>query len=73
MKILDQKQAIGEMISNRRKILKIEQSDVEDYTGISIGTISKLENGKGNISLENLLKILDILGLELSLDIKQTV
>ncbi len=73
MKILDQKQAIGEMIANRRKILKIEQSDVEDYTGISIGTISKLENGKGNITLESLLKILDVLGLELSIDIKQIV
>ncbi len=73
MKILDQKQAIGEMIANRRKILKMEQSDMEDYTGISIGTISKLENGKGNITLESLLKILDVLGLELSIDIKQTV
>ena len=73
MEILDQKQAIGEMIAKRRKIVKIEQSDVEDYTSISIGTISKLENGKGNISLENLLKILDVLGLELSLNVKQTV
>jgi len=73
MKILDQKQAIGKLIANRRKIVKMEQSDVEDYTGISIGTISKLENGKGNISLENLLKILDILGMELSVDVKQSV
>ena len=73
MKILEQKERLGELIAKRRKIVRMEQSDVEDYTGISIGTISKLENGKGNISLENLLKILDILGMELSVDVKQSV
>ncbi|MEN8147467.1 MAG: helix-turn-helix domain-containing protein [Campylobacterota bacterium] len=73
MYLSGEKKQLGELIVKRRAELSMEQSDIEDYTGISIGTISKMENGKGNISIDNLLKILDILGLEMNVKVKQTI
>ncbi len=73
MYFLGEKRQLGELIVKRRAELSMEQSDIEDYTGISIGTISKMENGKGNISIDNLLKILDILGLEMNVKVKRTI
>lgn len=63
---------IAEEVSKRRQQLNMEQKDVSDYAGSSLGTISKLENGKANISIDNLEKILDTLGLEIVIRIKQT-
>lgn len=63
---------IAEEVLKRRQQLNMEQKDVSDYAGISLGTISKLENAKANISIDNLEKILDTLGLEIVMRIKQT-
>lgn len=68
----DMRKLIAEEVSKRRQQLNMEQKDVSDYAGSSLGTISKLENGKANISIDNLEKILDTLGLEIVIRIKQT-
>lgn len=64
---------VGGIVSKRRKELGMEQSDIEDYTGVSVSTISRLENGKANIALDGLASILELLGLEINIRIKQTV
>ena len=64
---------LGIDVANRRKELKMEQQDIEDYTGISIGTLSKLENGKGNITMDALASILEVLGMEISIQVKHKV
>jgi transcriptional regulator with XRE-family HTH domain len=63
---------IGSAIEKRRTELKMDQSFLSDYSTIGITTISTLENGKGNISVGNLQKILDVLGLEISVNIKKS-
>lgn len=68
----EMRKLIAEEVSKRRQQLNMEQKDVSDYAGSSLGTISKLENGKANISIDNLEKILDTLGLEIVIRIKQT-
>ena len=67
------KSHLGAQIAKRRKELNLEQSEVEDYIDVSISTLSKLENGRGNISLDNLLKVIEFLGLELKLKVKDTL
>ena len=62
---------IAEEVSKRRLQLNMEQKDLSDYSENSVGTISKLENAKANISIDNLEKILDTLGLEIVIRIKQ--
>jgi len=64
------KKQIGEEIRKRRLELSLAQLDLLDYTEISSKTLSNLEQGKGNITLDTLEKIIDILGMEYQLKIK---
>jgi transcriptional regulator with XRE-family HTH domain len=62
---------IGEAIKKRRNSLKITQPDLADLAKISINTLYKIERGEGNPTLNILEKIVDVLGLELKLEVKQ--
>ena len=54
-------------------MLGISQQDLADYSGVGISTVKDLERGAGNPSLQTLHKILDVVGLEMVLQVKQTV
>lgn len=62
---------IGEQIRLRRKELMITQPDLADIAGISINTLYKIERGQANPTIEVLVKILDVLGLEITVGVKQ--
>ena len=62
---------IGEQIRLRRKELMITQPDLADIAGISINTLYKIERGQANPTIEVLGKILDLLGLEITVGVKQ--
>lgn len=62
---------IGEQIRLRRKELMITQPDLADIAGISVNTLYKIERGQANPTIEVLGKILDVLGLEITVGIKQ--
>ena len=64
---------IGKQVKKRRRELKIGQETLADFSGIGITTISNLENGRGNITVENLDSLLAILGLEISIHVRQTI
>lgn len=65
------KKVIGIQLKERRDNLKITQEQVADLAGVSINTLYKIERGQANPTLESLEKITDILGLELTLQLKQ--
>ena len=58
------------IIRERRNLLGLTQQDLADYTGLSLRIIKSIESGKGNPSVGNLDRIADILGLEISLTVK---
>lgn len=62
---------IGEQIRLRRKELMITQPDLAEIAGISVNTLYKIERGQANPTIEMLGKILDVLGLEIIVGIKQ--
>lgn len=64
---------IGKVIKERRALLRISQQDLSDFSGVGISTIKDLERGVGNPSIETLIKILDVVGLEMVLQVKQTI
>lgn len=64
---------IGKVIKERRALLGISQQDLSDYSGVGISTVKDLERGVGNPSIDTLKKILDVVGLEIILQVKQTV
>lgn len=67
----DTKALIGNIVATRRKELGMEQEQVCDYAEISKTTLSTVENGKANISIAKLAKLLDVLGLEIEIKTKE--
>jgi len=61
---------IGEAIKQRRQRLHIRQNDLAELAGISLRTLVAIENGVGNPSFETLTRLVDVLGLQLTLTIK---
>lgn len=52
---------IGESVKGRRLQKNISQEELSRMSGVSLPSITRLETGKGNISLSNLLGILKAL------------
>lgn len=61
---------VGNTIKQRRKMLKITQSQLSELAEVSVNTLYKIERGQANPSLEILEKIGDILGLNVVLQLK---
>ena len=63
-------QELIQTVKKRRKVLNVNQEEVALLSGVGLRTLTQFESGKGNITLKNLQKILEVLGLELNLTIK---
>jgi len=61
---------IGKFIKERRTFLKIDQDSLGELSGVSVHTISNIESGRGNPTVEVLNNILFVLGMELQVRIK---
>lgn len=64
---MEELEQIGEDIRKRRKSLGIIQTDLAEISGVSLRSLKEIETGKGNPTLSNLLKILNTLGLKITL------
>lgn len=60
----------GDLIKERRDVLRLTQQDLSDYTGLSLRIIKSVESEKGNPSLRTLEKVAEVLGLELIMRVK---
>ena len=67
--ILMNKTEIGKYIIGRRDTLHISQGRLAELSGVSVHTLSNLETGNGNVTLETLLKITTILGLKVTVGV----
>ncbi len=62
---------LGEAIKSRRKELSITQPHLAELANISANTLYKIERGQGNPTLEVLNKLAEVLGMELTLEVKK--
>lgn len=62
---------LGETIKYRRKELRITQPHLAELAKVSTNTLYKLERGQGNPSLDVLNKLAEVLGMELTLEVKK--
>ncbi|WP_459186974.1 helix-turn-helix domain-containing protein [Parabacteroides sp. APC149_11_2_Y6] len=62
---------IGQLIKERRKSLKVNQLELSELAGVGINTLVAIERGEGNPKLETLLAILDTLGLQINIKLKE--
>ncbi len=65
------KTEIGQKIKERRKIMSMSQSQLANYTGLSVVTLSQIESGKANPSLDTLNEIFHFLNLEIIIVVKK--
>lgn len=61
---------IGSIIKKRRQELKVNQLTLSELAGVGINTLVAIERGTGNPKLETLLSVLDTLGLQVNITLK---
>lgn len=62
---------IAKEVVARRDILGITQEQLSNLSQVGMKTIYKIEQGIGNPSIYTIEKVLDVLGLELSIKLKK--
>ena len=64
---------LKEVMKSRRKTLSIYQLDLAEMAEVSLATVKDIERGKGNPSLATVNKIIEVLGMEMIFQVRQTV
>jgi len=64
-------QEFGKIIRDRRVQLKVNQQTLADLAGVGINTLVSIERGTGNPSVLVLQRVLDALGLQLRISLKE--
>lgn len=54
---------IGQLVRHKRRLQELRIDDAAALTEVSVDLFSRLENGKGAVRLDKLLKVLDAMGL----------
>jgi y4mF family transcriptional regulator len=61
---------IGDEIKRRRKLLNITQKTLSELAGVGINTLTKIERGEANPTIDVLMRVLNTLGMEINITIK---
>ena len=61
---------IAQVIKLRRKVLNIDQLTLSALAGVGINTLVSIERATGNPQIKTLLTVLDTLGLQLNISLK---
>lgn len=61
---------IGDIIKRRRKSLNINQPTLAMLSDVGLNTLVSIEKGKGNPKIETLYSVLDTLGLQIKVMLK---
>lgn len=61
------------MLKSRRKTLAISQLDLAEMAGVGLATVKDIERKKGNPSMATVLRILEVLGMEIIFQVRKTV
>lgn len=62
---------LAHIILERREGLGLKQDDLAEMARVGLKTIYLIEQGKANPSVDTLKKIFDVLGLEMTIQIKK--
>ena len=57
-------------IKERREVLQVTQETLAELSGVGLRTLKQFESRKGNPTLLTLQKLADVLGMEVSLTLK---
>ena len=65
--------ALQEVMKSRRKSLSLSQQDLAEMAGIGLSTVKDIERGQGNPSLATVSRILEVLGMEMIFQVRETL
>lgn len=54
--------ALGSNISRARRRRRLTRASLAERSGVSVSTLKRLEGGDGSVALENLARVLQVLG-----------
>jgi HTH-type transcriptional regulator/antitoxin HipB len=63
----DSTASLGPVLSRRRKELGLTQEELADLAGVALRLVHELEHDKVTVRLDNLLRLINALGLHLEL------
>lgn len=64
---------LKEIMKQRREILGLTQQNLAEMAQVGLATIKDIERGKGNPALNTVKKIIEVLGIEINYQIRQTI
>lgn len=64
------KTELGELIKTRRKALNIDQRTLALLSRVGLNTVVAVERGEGNPKISTILSLLDTLGLQIKVTLK---
>ncbi len=59
-------------LKDRREQLGVTQEQLSELADVALRTVKELDSGKGNPTVSTLIKLADVLGMELKLDVRKT-
>ena len=62
---------LAKTLKGRREVLNITQKDLAELSEVGLRTLKAIERGKTNPTFDTLHKILEVLGLELSITVRK--
>lgn len=62
---------LGPTIENRRKAVRLGQEELAELAGVSVRFLRALEHGKVSARLDKVFDVLDTLGLEVVVKVRQ--
>ncbi len=57
-------------IKERREALQVTQETLAEQSGVGLRTLKQFESGKGNPTLTTIQKLVDVLGMEVCIKLK---
>lgn len=58
-------------LKDRREELGVTQEQLSELAAVSLRTVKELDAGKGNPTVSTLMKLADVLGMELKLEVRR--
>lgn len=59
-------------LRDRRTSLRVTQETLAEMSGVGLRTLKQIESGSGNPTLATLQRLADVLGMEITLQVKKT-
>lgn len=58
-------------LKSRREELRVTQEQLSELAAVALRTVKELDAGKGNPTVSTLMKLADVLGMELKLEVRK--